>query len=137
MLQHKIYTTIKDTATVHVNVKQDQEVKVSSVKSFKLGFQFSTKGGYNEDYIYAYFMQANSLQQDLTPNPATKEFAKVLPPRYLQNVHGYFPLNKDHGTRINMSNSWDEKTVDEVYFYQIDKNGKPEKISSEPVPFPA
>ena len=134
MLQHKIYTTIKDTTTEHVI--QDQEVEVSSVKSLELGFQFPVDE-YNEDYIYAYFMQANSLQQDLPPNPATKEFSKVLPPRYLQNVHGYFPLNKDHGTRINMGNSWDKKTVHEVYFYQIDKNGKPENISSKPTPFPA
>ena len=133
MLQHKIYTTIKDTTTEHVI--QDQEVEVSSVKSLELGFQFPVDE-YNEDYIYAYFMQANSLQQDLHLE-GTKESSKVLPPRYLQNVHGYFPLNKDHGTRINMSNSWDKKTVHEVYFYQIDKNGKPENISSKPTPFPA
>ena len=133
MLQHKIYTTIKDTTTEHVI--QDQEVEVSSVKSLELGFQFPVDE-YNEDYIYAYFMQANSLQQDLHLE-GTKESSKVLPPRYLQNVHGYFPLNKDHGTRINMGNSWDKKTVHEVYFYQIDKNGKPENISSKPTPFPA
>ena len=134
MLQHKVYTTTKDTTTEYVT--QDQEVEVSAVKSSELGFQFSAYE-YNEDYIYVYFMQAKSLQQDSSSNPATEELQKVLPPRYLQNVHGYFPLNKDYGTRIDMSNSWDKKTVDEVYFYQIDKNGKPENISSKPEPFPA
>ena len=59
-------------------------------------------------------MQAHSHQQDfseLKMNKKIKESSRRIPPRYLQSVHGYFSCRDDHPTRINLSASWDKKTV--------------------------
>ena len=78
---------------------------------------------------------------------------KYLPPRILQNVHGYFELNTRYPTRLDLSNSWDKYTVENsrffdnpqnvdfvpvVYFYAIDtKTFCPIEISPKPCPITA
>ena len=55
----------------------------------------------------------------------------ITPPRYLQNVHGYFHLNDDFPTKLDLSNSWDPTQVKymSVSFYAIDTQGTGQPIS--------
>ena len=59
----------------------------------------------------------------------------LFPERYVQNIHGYFELNQRFPTKLNLSYSWDPKTVQDgwVYFYAIDdEKGQPCVMSPRP-----
>ena len=77
-----------------------------------LDFAFGQTSNVRDLYVYS--MQVCPHQQDLITEPVNdkiKESSDYIPPRILQNVHGYFNLRPDHPTRLNLSASWDSKTV--------------------------
>ena len=128
------------------------------LESKELKFLFDKCTEREEENIFCYFLQVKALQQNM--EQLRREIPdinnindKYLPPRILQNVHGYFELNTRYPTRLDLSNSWDKYTVENsmfldnlqnvdfvpvVYFYAIDtKTFCPIEISPKPCPITA
>ena len=118
-LEHRIQTTTKTDNTI-VPGTIITPTPVTCEKSLDFAFGKAE----NDRDIYVYSMQVMPHQQDLTTQPVSdriKESSDHIPPRIMQNVHGYFNLRVDHPTRLNLSASWDSMTVqDPVLFYIID-----------------
>ena len=122
-LTHKVQTTTKtDNTIVPDTIITPTTVmsKVAERSEFRLDFAFGNTGKTEKPAekdvcdIYVYSMQVYPHQQDLTTQPVSdkiKESSDHIPPRIMQNVHGYFNLRDDHPTRLNLSASWDRMTV--------------------------
>ena len=106
-LTHKVVQTTRHNNVVTATAP----CEVSSVDSGNLDFALGK--ACNEKDICVYYMQACPHQQDFSEpvNEKIKESSDLIPPRILQSVHGYFSCREDHPTRINLSASWDKKTV--------------------------
>ena len=135
--QHKVFSTRVTSEEDQIYIEQEAcPLELFPCESADLDFTFAKCTSKEEENIYVYFMQVSSHQQDRSLE-ATKESSDILPPQYLQSVHGYFTLNDEHPTRIDLSASWDKTTVKDgnVFFYAIDVN-KREAISVHPQPKP-
>ena len=108
-LTHKVQTTTKIDNTI----VPDTVITPTTVMSHEsLDFAFGKASNVRDIYVYS--MQVYPHQQDLTTQPVSdkiKESSDHIPPRIMQNVHGYFNLRVDHPTRLNLSASWDRMTV--------------------------
>ena len=133
-LAHRVQTTTK---TDNIIVP-DIVITPTSVKcNGRLDFAFGKAGNVRDIYVYS--MQVYPHQQDLTTQPVSdkiEESSDHIPPRIMQNVHGYFNLRVDHPTRLNLSASWDRMTVqDPVLFYIVDgETGVPRPFSDNEKP---
>ena len=108
-------------------VKEGSYFKPITQDSGQLDFCLDKCPTTNEKYLYVYSMQVNAIQQDFSVDTA-KNSCKNRPPRYLETVNGYFPLNDSYSTRLRLNYMWDKSTVKDriVYFYAIDpKTGQP------------
>ena len=106
-LTHNVVKTARHNNVV---VPTDK-CEVTAVDSGDLDFALAKHC--NERDIYVYFMQVCPHQQDFSEpvNEKIKESSDLIPPRFIQSVHGYFSCKDDHPTRINLSASWDKTTV--------------------------
>ena len=106
-LTHNVVKTTRRNNTVTAT----KNIEVTEVANKDLDFALGT--ACKEKDIYVYFMQAYPHQQDFSEpvNEKIKESSDLIPPRILQSVHGYFSCRDDHPTRINLSASWDKRTV--------------------------
>ena len=115
-MTHKIIKTATSEGRRENKVTPDKIIDPTGVKTEgSLDFGLGATPNQKDD-IFVYFMQVYPLQQDLnTELPEKKkmigESSDIIPPRILQSVHGYFNLRDDHPTRLNLSSSWDPKTV--------------------------
>ena len=120
-LTHKVVETVRKGNTVTPErILSPTAVTVKTHKHNSLDFALGKAN--NEHDICVYSMQVYPNQQDLTTEPVSdkiSESSDLIPPRILQSVHGYFNLRCDHPTRLNLSASWDEKTVSFLHKYEI------------------
>lgn len=136
-MKHNVFSTRVTSEEDKIYLEQKAcPLELFPCENADLDFTFATCTTKEEENIYVYFLQVCSHQQDLTLE-ATKESSDILPPQYLQSVHGYFTLNDEHPTRVDLNASWDKTTVKDrkVYFYAIDVS-KGEAISVHPEPKP-
>jgi len=115
-------------------LKESELIEPYACASSNLNFWFEKCTTRQEENIYGYYMQVPGLAQNITLKK-TKNTTSPPAPRIMQNVHGYFTLNDDFPTRLDLSHSWDAEMVMDrtVYFYAIDTHtGKP--MTCEPKP---
>ena len=95
----------------HGDAFQPMEIDIKPNHS-NLDFVFDKGVGH---HLNSYFLQVKA-QAEKIQKASTK--------RYLQNVHGYFPLSNNFPTKLILSTSWDPTTVqdDKVYFYRINSD---------------
>lgn len=107
-----------------IQIKENgSEFEPAEVDSNNLEFTVDER---DEENLHCYYLQVNAIRDPDAPNPP--------PPRYLENIHGYFPVHQNLETKLVLSNSWDVDTVKDkkVYFYRVcGKTGIPEPFSYE------
>ena len=111
-MRNRIAKTSKDTTDCLISIKDTgDEFKPNSMEN-KNELEFILNQTDEVGDLYCYFLQAKSVQ-----SISHQEGAH----RYLQNVHGYFPVHYKYPTKLILSNSWDSKTVqdEKVFFYKV------------------
>jgi hypothetical protein len=114
-LSNNIYNTSvsaeSDFTGVHL-IENDQPVQhVHPVKVDIADIRFDTLA---DDSMCAYTIQLFPIQQKKSANSGPE------PTPVLQNVHGYFKLDKEHPTRIDLRNSWRAtKDYEDAILYKV------------------
>ena len=111
-LRNRIAKTSKDITNCLTLIKDSGDEFTPNSKSSSNELEFILNETDEVGDLYCYFLQAKSLQ-----SISHQEGAH----RYLQNVHGYFPVHFSYPTKLILSNSWDSSTVqdEKVFFYKV------------------
>ena len=129
-LTHRVQTTCTFSTRRRYNtIKPDTIITPTELVTHGKTLDFALGKASNLRDIYVYSMKVCPHQQDFTISDKVAQSSNHIPPRIMQNVHGYFNLRADHPTRLNLSASWDSTTVSSTKVF-TDTNKFPKLISS-------